>query len=63
MREAIREYETRSEKLSNDERDRMLAVIDHMLKQPPTRPQAEVDAELRELRASRRRSGRRHSAE
>lgn len=63
VREAIKDYEARSDKLSDEERDRMLAVLDRLRTQLPTRPQAEVDAELRELRRSRRGPGRLHPAE
>jgi hypothetical protein len=42
-------------KLSDDERARMLAIVDRMTQEPPTRTAAEVDAELRTIRASRRR--------
>ena len=63
VREAIKAYEARSDKLSDEERDRMLAVLDRIMKEAPTRPQAEMDAELRELRTSRRRSGRLHPTE
>ena len=58
VREAVREYEARSTKLSDEDRARMLAVVDRMVKEPPTRTAAEVDAELGEVRASRRRWGR-----
>ena len=59
VREAVKEYETRAEKLSDEERDRMLAILDRIREQPPTRPQTEVDTELREIRRARRRWGRR----
>ncbi len=62
VREAVREYEARSTKLSDEERARMLAVVDRMVREPPTRTAAEVDAELAELRMSRRRPGRLASA-
>lgn len=55
VRESIKEYEARSDKLSEEERRRMLAVLDRIMKEPPTRTRAEVDAELREIRRSRRR--------
>ena len=55
VRESIKEYEARSDKLSDEERRRMLAVLDRIMQEPPTRPQAEVEAELREIRRSRRR--------
>jgi ribbon-helix-helix CopG family protein len=60
VRESIREYEARSTKLSDEERKRLLLAVDRMMKQPPTRPATAVDAELREIRAARRRWGRRH---
>jgi predicted transcriptional regulator len=59
VRDSIKEYEARSDKLSEEERRRMLAVLDRIMKAPPTRPQAEVDAELREIRSARRRWARR----
>ena len=55
VRESIRDYEARSDKLSDDERRRMLAALDKLMKEPPTRSQADVDGELREIRRSRRR--------
>ena len=62
VREAVREYEARSAKLSDEERTRMLAIVDRMVQEPPTRTAAEVDAELGEVRASRRRWGRRRAS-
>jgi len=62
VREAVREYEARSTKLSDEERKRMLAIVDRMVEEPPTRTAAEVDAELGEIRASRRRWSRRRSS-
>ncbi len=44
-----------SDKLSEDERRRMLEILDRITEAPPTRPRTEVDAELREIRAARRR--------
>lgn len=61
VREAIKDYEARSTKLSDEERARMLAIVDRMVQEPPTRTATEVDAELGETRASRRRWGRRAS--
>ncbi|MGH9415251.1 MAG: ribbon-helix-helix protein, CopG family [Terriglobales bacterium] len=60
LREAIRDFEANTDRLSEAERDRMLAALDRMQAQGPSRPRAEVDAELRELRAVRRLSGRAH---
>jgi Ribbon-helix-helix protein, copG family len=62
VREAIGEYAARSDRLSEEERRRMLSVLDRVISQPPSRPAAETDAELREIRAARRRWGRRRSA-
>ena len=58
VREAIKEYEARSTKLSDEERARMLAILDRIVQEPPTRTAAEVDRELDEIRAGRRRWGR-----
>jgi predicted transcriptional regulator len=62
VREAVREYEARSTKLSDEERARMLAIVDRMVQEPHSRTAAEVDAELREIRTSRRRWARRRSS-
>ena len=62
VREAVKEYETRAEKLSDEERDRMLAVLERIRQRLPTRPQSEVDAELRQVRRARRQWGRRDRA-
>jgi len=62
VREAVREYEMRSTKLSDEERERMLTAIDHIIQEPPTRTAAKVDAELRQIRASRRHWGRRRAS-
>ena len=62
VREAVREYEARSAKLSDEERARMLAIVDRMVQEPPTRTAAEVDVELAEIRAARRRWGRRRAS-
>ena len=62
VREAIREYEVRSTKLSDAERARLLAVVDRMMTEPPTRSAREVDAELDHVRTARRRWSRRRSS-
>lgn len=59
VREAIREYDARAGRLSEDERRRMLRAIDAASKMPPTRPRAAVDRELAEVRRVRRGGGRR----
>jgi Arc/MetJ-type ribon-helix-helix transcriptional regulator len=53
VRESIREYEARSDKLGEEERQRLLAIMERIMKAPPTRPQTAVNAELREIRAAR----------
>ena len=55
IREAVHEYHLRSDRLSESERRRMLKLLNEYMKLPPTRTDAEVDRELRELRESRRR--------
>lgn len=63
VREAVAEYSARTDKLSERERLRMLAVIDRWKNARPTRSQAENDAEIAAIRAARRTGGRRHPAE
>lgn len=58
VREAILDYSERSDRLSERERLRMLRAFDELVPQIPTRPAAEVDAELKVLRESRRLGGR-----
>jgi hypothetical protein len=62
VREAIREYADRIGKLSEQERLRLLQVFDTVVPAIPSRPLAQVRAELAALRAARRRGGRRHRA-
>lgn len=57
VREAIAEHAGRIGRLSDAERTRMLRALDAYLLQPPTRTDAETDAELREIRLSRRAAG------
>jgi hypothetical protein len=63
VREAIREYALRVGKLSEAERRRLLEIFDTMLPKIPGQPAAQTDAELREIRAARRRGGHRHPVE
>ncbi|MSV33984.1 MAG: ribbon-helix-helix protein, CopG family [Bryobacterales bacterium] len=60
VREAIHEYHQHIGRLSESEKQRMLRALDEFAKLPPTRTQAEVDAELKEIRRARRHGGRRH---
>jgi predicted transcriptional regulator len=59
VRDAIREYGARAGRLSEEERRQMLRSIDAFLSQPPDRSRAAVESELRQVRATRRRGGRR----
>jgi predicted transcriptional regulator len=63
VREAILDYHAKSDRLSESERQRMLRALGEFLKRPPTRSQREVDREIAEIRAARRRGGRLHHAE
>jgi Arc/MetJ-type ribon-helix-helix transcriptional regulator len=58
VREAIRVYSEHIDLLSEDERDRMLATFDRVVPSIPARPVEEVEAELKEVRQSRRGGGR-----
>jgi predicted DNA-binding protein len=59
VREAVTDYHARMGRLSEQERLRMMRVLEEYLARPPQRTQAEVDRELKELRASRRSGWRR----
>ena len=63
VREAIREYSLRADRLSEEERQRLLKIFDTLVPRIPPRPRAEVGAELRAIRRARRRGGRRHPVE
>lgn len=58
VREAIREYAARADRLSEAERLEMLAVLDRSGEVESKRSAEEVDAELEALRYSRQRGGR-----
>ena len=58
VREAVKDYEARSDKLSEAERQAMLEAFDRLVLTIPRRPPEEVAAELKEIRESRRRWGR-----
>ena len=60
VREAVHDYADRAGRLSERERVQMLAALDTIAKRRPTRAAADVDRELRDVRASRRTGGRRH---
>jgi len=58
VREAIGEYSANLGRLSEEERKRMLRVLDEALASGPTRPREEVEQELRDIREARRGGGR-----
>lgn len=62
VREAVAEYAASAGRLSQVERRAMLDVFDRVVPAVPGRPLREVEAELRTIRAARRRGGRRRSA-
>ena len=62
VREAVAEYDARTDRLSEAERLRMLDVLDRLRGEPVTRSQASVDAELQDVRLSRREASLRRSA-
>jgi predicted transcriptional regulator len=57
VREAVKDYEARSEKLSDEERRRLLEAFDRLVLTIPRRSRHEVQTELGDIRASRRRWG------
>ncbi len=63
VREAIQDYAIRADRLSDEERKRMIKVLDRMIARPSKRSQAEVNAEISQVRAARRGGGRRTRVE
>lgn len=63
VREAIQDYYAKTDRLSEAERLRRMRALEVYMAMPPTRPQKEVDRELREIRRARRSGGRLHPAE
>ncbi|MGH9386031.1 MAG: ribbon-helix-helix protein, CopG family [Vicinamibacterales bacterium] len=62
VRDAVADYAARTDRLSERERLHAMGVLERLRDARPTRPAADVDAELRSLRSARRGGGRRHSA-
>jgi Arc/MetJ-type ribon-helix-helix transcriptional regulator len=60
VREAIADYAARTDRLSERERTQRLSVLERLRHARPTRRAADVDAELKAIRAARRAGGRRH---
>jgi len=63
VREAIHDYSERIGKLGEAERQRMLQAFDRLVPAIPEGPVAATDAELEQLRRTRRRGGRRSPVE
>jgi predicted transcriptional regulator len=59
VRDAIRDYHAKADRLSEAEKQRMMRFLKEYMKSPATRPQEEVDREIAEIRAARRSGGRR----
>jgi predicted DNA-binding protein len=59
VREAIRDYDERSDQLTEEEKRRLLETFDRLVPLIKGRPAREVDAEISEIRAARRESGKR----
>lgn len=56
VREAVAEYDARTDRLSEAERLRMLEVLDRLHDEPVARSRESVEAEIQEIRRSRRES-------
>ncbi len=62
VREAVAEYAARAGRLSDAERAALLRAFDRLVPTLPPRPARAVDEEIRQLRAARRRGGRRQQS-
>lgn len=60
VREAVRDYADRIGRLNEQERLHALRLVDTIGARAASRPAAAVDAELRAIRADRRRGSRQH---
>jgi hypothetical protein len=58
VREALRVYGEQMDRLSDEERERLLDVFDRVTPGIPARPRSEVDRELEAIRSARRKGGR-----
>ena len=59
IREAVKDYYERMDRLSESERLEKLRIFDEMIARVPQRSVQEVDRELNEIRRARRSGGRR----
>jgi len=55
----MEEHHARLEKLNDSERTRQLRTLDEWMAQMPSKPESDVEHELRDIRQSRRAGGRR----
>ncbi|NQW04920.1 MAG: ribbon-helix-helix protein, CopG family [Acidobacteria bacterium] len=62
VREAVAEYASRTDRLSERERVELLGVLDRIGQTAPTRSAKAVDSELADVRAARRSGGRAHAS-
>jgi hypothetical protein len=63
VREAVHDYHARMGRLSEQERERILRVLDELAPLVPKRTRTDMDRELREIRLARRAGGRRTPVE
>jgi len=54
VREAITQYAAHEEKLSEEDRQRLLGTLRRIARRPATRPQEDVERELKAIRRARR---------
>jgi hypothetical protein len=59
VEDAMQSLQPTPRPLTEEERQRRLKLLEEMRKRPPTRPQEEVEREIKEIRAARRSGGRR----
>jgi predicted DNA-binding protein len=59
VREAVADYASRADRLSERERLHLLGVLENLRKTAPTRSARAVDEEIRAVRSTRRQRGRR----
>jgi hypothetical protein len=62
VRDAIHDFSERIGRLSERERLRMLRALDEIASRRPSRSLADVEAELKQIQAARRRGGRRSAS-
>ena len=60
IREAVADFAARADRLSEQERLRVMQLLTTLQRAKPTRSEKDVDRELAEIRAARRGGGRRH---